>query len=603
LKKRDNKNKIRTPEIDTESAVNGSGENEYTPQDIGVTVEEDIEGESPVITEGSMIPETDFPDPGKTGSEEKHQVLSDLEQIDPDLLTGEESAVKKKSSKSKKEKDKKKNDVAPIKLDISGKSAANSRKEADVSEGNGKKRKGMTFVIIAVIAVIAVAAISLFYEAGIKEKLQSPLIINGVPVDSAEFSFMYHYILIDNGVDIFAADTPEMLASPSADPNYPTQRDYFLNLTASEMQTTQILYDDAKAHGYDISEEHYTLARAYVDWLSGKAQELNVPLDTYIRGVFGNQVSEQVVLNTLAKKYFTEDYASGAKLEELQATEEQANAAYADNMNAYDVVSYKILRMTYEQRDDAFVQTANRHAEQIIENMGHDASRFETEAAAFFSGEAADRLAQPDSTLVSDARYSDFTHTDFRDWLFDTERTSGDATIFFDNDGFPIILCFVSRDRQSVPLRDVRIVHISVSDAGTDTGYSVSEAQSLAQEIYDQIASESDMQSVENIYTDEILSGNVEVIHSADTYPGKYDGVLNEWIFSDERAAGDKAFLETEDGYYIVYMVNISGNPEWYDRVNSFIRMRNYQAFLTEMESEYTYEFVQSGLDAIQDVP
>ena len=123
------------------------------------------------------------------------------------------------------------------------------------------------------------------------------------------------------------------------------------------------------------------------------------------------------------------------------------------------------------------------------------------------------------------------------------------------------------------------------------------------QEIYDQIETEGDMQSVENIYNDAILSGNIEVTHSSDTYPGKYDGILDEWIFASERVAGDRAFLETESGYYIVYMVSISENPEWYDRVNSFIRMRNYQAFLAEMESEYSYEFVQSGLDAIQDVP
>ncbi|SEV95483.1 hypothetical protein SAMN05216413_0792 [Ruminococcaceae bacterium KH2T8] len=597
MKKRDNKNKVRAPEIEPASSENIIDSGDNAPQNIGITVEE--EGEVPEITEQPVSLDALFTEEPE---KEERKVLSDLEQIDPDLLTGEESAVRKKTPKAKKVKESKKNDVAPIKLDISGKSSA-SKASAAAVETPGKKRKGMTFVIIAIIAVLGVIAVSLFYEAGIKEKLQSPLIINGTPVDSAEFSFMYHYILIDNGVDIFASDTPAMLASPSADPNFPTQRDYFLNLTASEMQTTQILYDDAKAHGYDISEEHYTLARAYVDWLAGKAAELNVPLDTYIRGVFGNQVSEQVVLNTLAKKYFTEDYASGAKLEELQATEDQANAAYNDNMNAYDVVSYKILRMTYEQRDEAFVSTANRHAEQIIEGIGHDPAAFETVAAEYFSGEAADRLAQPDSTLVSDARYSDFTHTDFRDWLFDAERTPGDATIFTDNDGFPIILCFVSRDRQSVPLRDVRIVQVNVADAENANGLSVSEAQSLAQEIYDQIETEGDMQSVENIYNDAILSGNIEVTHSSDTYPGKYDGILDEWIFASERVAGDRAFLETESGYYIVYMVSISENPEWYDRVNSFIRMRNYQAFLAEMESEYSYEFVQSGLDAIQDVP
>ena len=594
MKKKDNKNKVRAPEIAPEPVE----ETRYDGgEDAGITVEaEDLSEEQVAFS----VEETSLSAAVMAEEKKEPTVLKDLEQIDPDLLTGEESAVKKAKNSRKKDKNVKKNDVDPIKLDISGK---NTKKEEQEVLPVKNKRKGLPFVILAVAAVLIVVAVSLFYEAGLKEKLQSPLMINGQMVDSAEFSFMYHYILIDNGVDIFASDTPEMLASASEDPNYATQRDYFLNLTASEMRTTQLLYDDAKLHGYDIGEEHYALARAYVDWLSGKAAELGVPLDTYIRGVFGNQVSEQVVVNTLAKKYFTEDYASGAKLVELQATEEQANQAYEENRNAYDVVSYKILRITYEQRDQAFIDTAMLHANEIVEGIGHDSNNFEAVAAEYFSGEARDRLLQTDSTLISDSRYSDFTHDEFRDWLFDLERTPGDAVIFTDNDGFPIILCFVSRDRQSVPLRDVRFVKVNVTYDPEAAGFSVSEAQSTAQEIYDQVATEGDMQSIENIYTDEILSGDITVTHSNDTYPGKYDGALNDWIFSDERSAGDKTLIETEDGYYIVYMVSISENPEWYDRVNSFIRMRNYQAFLTEMESEYKYEFIQSGLDAIQDVP
>ena len=58
-----------------------------------------------------------------------------------------------------------------------------------------------------------------------------------------------------------------------------------------------------------------------------------------------------------------------------------------------------------------------------------------------------------------------------------------------------------------------------------------------------------------------------------------------------------------DDGFYIIYMEGISDRPEWYDRVNSFIRMNNYQAFINEMQSEYEYRFIQAGVDAIQDVP
>ena len=497
-----------------------------------------------------------------------------------------------------------KNDIAPVKLDLAPeKGDVTSR--APVTKGT---IKSITFLVIASLVVLATVAASLFYNAGIKEKLQSPLLIGGQPVDSAEFSFMYHYILIDNGVDIFASDTPEMLASPSVDTRFATNRDYFLDLTAQQMQLTQLLYDDATAHGYEIEPRHYDLARAYIDWLQGKANELGVDLTTYIRGVFGNQVDEQVILSSLAKMYFTEDYASDAKLLELQATEAQAEEAYNSNPNAYDEVDYKLLRIRYEQRDQAFVDTANLHANQIIEQMGNDPSMFEAIAAQYFSGEAAAILQLTDSCLTSGARYDDFTHTDFRDWLYAPERVSGDSVIFNDEDGFPIILVFVNRERQMVPLREVRMVEVLINNTGDDTmpGYDVANAQQVAQEIYDTIGvfgEETDVQTIENLYNDDIINGNIVITHSQDTYPGKYDGILNEWIFSDTRVAGDKAFLETDTGYYIVYLVDISTNPEWYDRVNSFVRMRNYQAYLNETMGSYAYEFNQTGLDAIADVP
>lgn len=496
-----------------------------------------------------------------------------------------------------------KNEIAPVKLDLSPEKGDSSR--APVTKGT---IKSITFLVIASLIVLATVATSLFYNAGIKEKLQSPLLIGGQPVDSAEFSFMYHYILIDNGVDIFASDTPEMLASPSMDPNYATNRDYFLDLTAQQMQLTQLLYDDATAHGLEIEQRHYDLARAYIDWLQGKANELGVDLTTYIRGVFGDQVDEQVILSSLAKMYFTEDYASDAKLIELQASDEQAEEAYHNNPNAYDEVDYKLLRIRYEQRDQAFVDTANLHANQIIEQMGHDPSMFEAIAAQYFSGEAAAILQLTDSCLTEGARYDDFTHTDFRDWLFDASRTAGDSVIFNDEDGFPIILVFVNRERQTVPLREVRMVEVLIDNSGDETipGYDVANAQLVAQEIYDTIGvfgEETDVQTIENLYNDDIINGNIVITHSQDTYPGKYDGILNEWIFSDTRVPGDKAFLETDSGYYIVYLVDISQNPEWYDRVNSFVRMRNYQAFLNETMGSYAYEFNQTGLDRIADVP
>ena len=53
----------------------------------------------------------------------------------------------------------------------------------------------------------------------------------------------------------------------------------------------------------------------------------------------------------------------------------------------------------------------------------------------------------------------------------------------------------------------------------------------------------------------------------------------------------------------ILYYVESSPNPEWYDRVNSFIRMDNYQAFVSSKIGDYAYTFHEDGLKYIKDIP
>jgi len=468
-----------------------------------------------------------------------------------------------------------------------------------------KKNPGLALVIVGVIVVILAIAATIFYNAGGTDTIISPLTIHGKKISSADFSFMYHFTMIEEGVDLFAADTPNLLASPYGDDEkYNTYKDYFLDYTAQRMQTVEILYDDATAKGYSIENRHFERAEAYISWIRAKADKLGVSLDTYIKGVYGNQVDEQVILNYLAKKYFTDDYADGAKLEELSATEEQALEAYNNDCNTYDTVDYKLLRIAYEQREQAYVDTANLHAEQIIEEMDGDPSKFEECAAKYFSGEAKIRLEIPDSTLVANCRYGDFTHADFRNWLFGVDRQPGDSTIFSDSDGFPIIIVFVQREKLSENLRDVHIAHItSIRDDEGNINFPAS--QTLAQEIYEKISKEGadSFSEVENIYNTEVLEGRLVVTHSQMTYREQYSEEISGWIFDDARKPGDTYFIEQDGDFYVLYFVSKSDKPEWYDRVNSFIRMNNYRAFMDEKCLEYTYEFDENGLSSIKDVP
>ena len=527
---------------------------------------------------------------------QKGVTLSDLAEIDPELLTGKPSEATAipdlpalpDSRNSKQVEDAPKQRDIPTEINL-------DKNEDALAKGKKRRNAGIIFVFFAVLLVAVIAVVTFALDTGMDESFISPLNVHGRDVTSGEFSFMYHYELLSEGVDLFAADTEKMLSSPYLDDeNFATYRDYFRYVTAKDIQKIDVLYDDATSQGYVIEKAHYDRANAYINWLKGKADELGVSLDTYIKGVFGSQVDEQCIINTLARKYFTEDYAEGEKLIQLSATDEQAENAYSQSRNIYDLVSYKVFRFTYEQREQAFVDTANLKAQKIIDAMGKDPSKFEQCAAKYFTGAAANTLEQQDSMLIPDCRFEDISHPEFRNWLFDESREVGDATIIPDEDGFPIILVFVNRIRMSEKLRNCYIITVN-SQMTEDMIPDIAATQALAQEVYDYVEDVGSCNEIENLYNDYILAGGLSVLHDSQIYQAKYQDVLADWIFG-ARNMGDKTLLEDKGTFYVVYFVSESPNPEWYDRVNSFLRMNNYQQFITAGSEEYTWTFNEDGL-------
>ena len=481
-----------------------------------------------------------------------------------------------------------------------------STRPSDAKPNKASKKmniKPLMFLIVMAIVAVLVLIWSVISLGNLNERMTSPITVGNHDVSNAEFSFMYHYVLLENGVDIFKPDTEKMLQQPGEN-GFATYREYFLDVTAKEIQATYMLYDDATAHGFSITQDHKDRAQAYVDWLKTKADAIHVDLDTYIKGTFGPYVNKSLILSVLSKVYFTEDYSAHQKLDELKATPEQAEKAYQDARNSYDLVSYRVLRITFEQREESYVKTANLHAEQIIEKIAGDQSKFESTAAQYFSGEAQQRLLVPDSTLHKRVRYSEINESEWRSWLFDTSRASGDTVIFKDDYGFPIIFCFVERVRQDEPLRNVRFFYINLENPETETpGIPASEILPLSQTIFDSITDEASMITLETTYADQLMDGSMRAVQQTSLFPGNNTEEIDDWIFDPHRKSGDKILLEGDTQILILYYVEASPNPEWYDRVNSFIRMDNYQAFVSEKIANYSYTFHEDGLKYIKDIP
>ncbi|MDD4095643.1 MAG: hypothetical protein PHP22_05305 [Oscillospiraceae bacterium] len=486
--------------------------------------------------------------------------------------------------------------------DLQGLSAVRISKDATIFEPRVRKLSWLKprHIILPLIA-IAVVLFSVFVILVRDKNVRSasPLIIRGIAVSNAEFSFIYNYVLLENGVDVLSESSRNMLNNPMEN-GTGTYRDFFLDMTAKEMQTVAILFDDAVTHGYSVDQSQIDRAQLYLDRLNQRAAAMSVDPDTFITAIFGKNVSAELILEVLSRKYFTEDYAYGPKMEELRATEDQAEEAYLSSPNQYDQVSYRLLRIVFDQKDPSFIATAHLHAREIIEKIEHDQSKFEPVAAEYFSGEEKDRILQPDSTLVSGMRYNELDDMEWRVWLFDPIRKPGDCIVFEDKDGFPILLCFSARDRLLEPLRNVRIFYLNREDPENDVP-GIPEADIAVQSriILESITDEASMHALETIYAEKIAQGWMATSQSSDVYPGKLDREFDKWIFHPDRKPGDKTSVTTDVGIAILYYIGSSKDPEWYDRVNSFIRIDNFQEFIMAKQEEYPFRFNEEGLKDI----
>ena len=132
---------------------------------------------------------------------QKGVTLNDLAEIDPELLTGKSSdAVKAPDLPSLPEKKgAKAEEPAAVTRDIPTEINLDKNEEA-MDKGKRKRNAGIFFVVFGVILVLIIAALSFALDTGMDESFISPLTINGRDISSGEFSFMYHYELLSEGV-------------------------------------------------------------------------------------------------------------------------------------------------------------------------------------------------------------------------------------------------------------------------------------------------------------------------------------------------------------------------------------------------------------------
>lgn len=315
-----------------------------------------------------------------------------------------------------------------------------------------EKRKNLLSIVATVVIVGCIAALLIVVPIlKNREKFKEYFRINNESVSLLEFNFHKTNLINSSAtyLQYFGMTTVEDLETMIYDQEKGTTwADYFNDSAVESIKENKALIADAKAKNVPLDiEEDY---KAYMNEVATQAASAGMTVDSYLTSLFGAKEKEleAVIRDNLAAVAYTE-YLS----EQNATSDETAQAEYDANKDKYDSVDYRVLNIKAdiaEDASDADVEAAMAAAKEKAEEMlakvkaGED---FETLCATYAAED--DRADYADSetdySLVT-GETSTYSFSPYSEWLFDSARTEGEASIYTDEDNnVHYVLLFVKR--------------------------------------------------------------------------------------------------------------------------------------------------------------
>lgn len=337
-------------------------------------------------------------------------------------------------------------------------------------------------------------------------------------------------------------------------------QDYFEESTVENLRRSKVMKADAQAKGfsYDVSEDYNKI----VEQLKSGAQEEGLSLNKYLQQTFGSYATMDRLKPYIEEALYVNEYYEKLS-NDMTPSKDEVEAKYAEDPQSYDSVDYRILsfdaELPTEPTDLALPEEEREYTENSDGTKTYQASEAEIEKAmkdAKALADAALSTVKTEGEEIKGLLYSS-TNTVIRDWLFDTSRKAGNATVLEDDSlNRYYVVAFEQRYRDETPTADARIL---VAD-------SEEEAQEILNDWRYNGETEANFEALCNgKYSDKAVAdgGLLEgLTQSEDLYEE-----LTDWLFAEDRKAGDCDTVNIEGvACFVVYYVG-EGDPSWYNTI------------------------------------
>ena len=514
-------------------------------------------------------------------------------------------------------------------------SAAPQTKRPAVSEEEkaAKRLKLWSIVFYIVIGLMVVGIlVAAVFNSGLPQRMLTAVTVGNHKLSVAEMNYYFLDTVNSNSYLGYMVDNNTPLDEQEYGDGQ-TWADYLLETAVTSARDNYAIYDEAIANGYTLTEEDQAQIDQQIQTMETYASLYGYnSVSAFLRANYGAGCNESNYRAYLEVQAIATGY-NNQIVEGLTYTQEEIDAEAAENptdYTSYDYRYYLVSTSNYyetdadehtEEETAAAKEAAQAAAQQLLDDSQGDGEKFWEAAHALMhvnDGEEATGETEPEETTgetqpeeTGDTTEEEDTHEDttlyentlkssmpsiLSDWLTDSARQAGDTTVIeASNDaGYYAVMFLGSNDNTEVPTVNVRHILISTSDSVT-----AEDARSQIEEIqaeYEEDPTEEHFAELAETYSSDTGSNTNGGLYE-NVAPGQMVEEFNDWIFADNRQAGDVGIVETDYGCHLMYFVG-DGEYSYRDTlvVNALMQAEYDEWYTTLTEAMTTATGLGYGL-------
>ena len=498
--------------------------------------------------------------------------------------------------------------------DLSDSNWSNPKTAREAQQRKEEKRTNILYGTIGVVFLI-VAIMAVIWKSNIIPKMATAATINGEKYTAAEVNYYFqnyytnwvnqnYYYLSYMGLDT-NSDLREQ--SYSDDQSW---FDFFMEQTLDYMTSVQALNDAAAADGFTWDDEMQADYDSSLEALKSTASSYGYTEKQYLGMIYGSTMTEKVYQEQLKRSLLAQYYSQDHQ-DNLTYTEDELTAAYNEDPNAYDQVSYQYVRVdgaaATTDEDGNEIEVTDKMTAQAMADAKATADQL---YADWKAGGDLDQLAEDAGLTVTATETGSYSDNVVMNWLFDTDRQAGDTAVLEDTDGSAYyVVGFNERlhDYHPINVRHILIQpeesELSSGDEGYDADVEAKDAEAK-QKAEDLLAQWQAGEATEDSFA-ELAKENSADSNAAqgglyeDVTRGSMVTEFNDWCFDPARQVGDTGIVKTTYGYHIMYFVGTAPETFWELQVTNALKSDDMATWSEEKTEGYTAEQSSLGMQFV----